>query len=159
VDQPSAEAEGSIALLAHPSPPFPVKLEQAAAIARYTLVAEGQPALELSITLVDDERIAAMHVEYLDVEGPTDVISFPLRDEGDPDPLLGEVVVSLDTALRQSADHDLDPWKEALLYVVHGSLHLLGYDDHEPDDEARMAKRQRALLDAFLAGAEPPSPD
>lgn len=126
-------------------------LEAIAALAAHVLAAEGQPEAELSVTLVDDERIAQIHVDYMDIPGPTDVISFPLGDPEDPIPILGEVVVSVDTAAREAEERGITLREELLRYVVHGTLHLFGYDDHEPDDYAVMHARQEELLAEGLA--------
>lgn len=125
-------------------------LEVIAAAAQLVLEAEGQPEAELSVTLVDDERIAQLHVDYMNIPGATDVISFPLSDPEDPIPILGEVVVSVDTATREAAERGITLREELLRYVVHGTLHLFGYDDHEPDDYAAMHARQEELLDLAL---------
>lgn len=130
-----------------------------AALAAHVLRAERRADAALSVTIVSDRRIAALHREYLDVPGPTDVISFPLEDElplGDGPRLLGEVVVSADTAAREARARRLPFERELLLYVAHGTLHLLGYDDHDPKERARMHRRQEALLDRFLARGAPP---
>ena len=121
-----------------------------AALAAHVLRAEKRADAALSVTIVSDRRIAALHREYLDVPGPTDVISFPLGTPGDPDPMLGEVVVSADTAAREAKARRLPFERELLLYVAHGTLHLLGYDDHEPRERDRMHRRQEALLARFL---------
>lgn len=125
------------------------------ALALHVLVAEGRADAGLSVVVVNDRRIAALHRQFLDVPGPTDVISFPLDDDplpGEP-PLLGEVVVSADTAAREARARGLPFERELLLYVAHGTLHLLGYDDHAPRDRARMHRRQEALLARFLSGS------
>jgi probable rRNA maturation factor len=130
-----------------------VDLEQARALAEHVLRAERREGAGLSVTVVSDRAIAKLHRDYLGVPGPTDVISFPLEDDlpGGP-PLLGEVVVSADTAAREARARRLPFRRELLLYIAHGALHLLGYDDHAPRDRRRMHARQEALLDAFLAG-------
>lgn len=129
-------------------------LESIAAVAQHVLEAEGQPEAELSVTLVDDERIAQIHVDYMDIPGATDVISFPLSDPEDPIPILGEVVVSVDTAAREAQERGITLREELLRYVVHGTLHLFGYDDHEPDDYAAMHARQEELLSEALGSLD-----
>lgn len=132
----------------------PVNAGRVAALAAHVLRAERRPDAALSVTIVGDRRIAALHREYLGVPGPTDVISFPLDDDDEPaagvPALLGEVVVSADTAAREARARKLPFERELLLYVAHGTLHLLGYDDHDPRDRARMHRRQEALLERFL---------
>lgn len=133
-----------------------VNAERVRALAAHVLVAERRPDAALSVTIVGDRRIAALHRDWLGVPGPTDVISFPLSDDEAPLPgapaLLGEVVVSADTAAREARARGLPFERELLLYVAHGTLHLLGYDDHDPRDRARMHRRQEALLERFLRG-------
>lgn len=120
------------------------------------LSALGCDHAELSLWLCDDTTIADLHREYMGVEGPTNVLSFAQHDGefGDLEPdLLGDVAVSLDTASRDAAEvgHPLDD--EVLFLVVHGVLHLLGYD-HEGDACHRAGEMEskedslfRALLD------------
>lgn len=99
------------------------------------------------MVLVDDEHIAALNRTYRGVIGPTDVLAFPMT-EGRfgtlaPD-CLGDVVISAETALRQARDGDLRA--ECALLLVHGILHLLGYDHGTPRQRERMWKRQAAIL-------------
>lgn len=130
----------------------PVDIERVRTAAAAVLVAEGRPEANLSVSLTDDEEIAVLHAEYLGVPGPTDVISFPLEDDFAPESVLGEVVVSVDTAAREATERGLPFEHELLLYVIHGTLHLLGYDDREEAERTRMHARQDELLARFLAG-------
>jgi probable rRNA maturation factor len=133
-----------------------VDLAKVEALAAHVLVAEGRPDAALSVTLVDDEAMAELHARYSRVEGPTDVLAFPLEDGDGPGPgLLGEVVVSTDTAAREARARGLPFLRELLLYVAHGTLHLLGHDDHDPLPRRRMHRRQAALLAAFLDAPRP----
>ena len=103
-------------------------------LARRTLMSEGAGPVELSISLVGEDEMTSLHERYMDEEGATDVLSFSMDDEG----LLGDVVVCPEFAARQNPSLD----DELRLLVVHGVLHLLGYD-HEDDDERRaMWERQ-----------------
>lgn len=118
----------------------------------------------VEVVFVDDPKIAELHQRFLGVPGATDVITFPsthkpaTRGEapkesgGDAeveDDLLGEIVVSTETAVRQAPDFSGDPLHESYLYVVHGVLHLLGYDDHDPGDRKKMETRQALLLEQW----------
>ncbi len=129
---------------------FPTDPEKLERLARFVLAAEGRDDRGLSIALVDDAAIAKVHVDFLGVPGPTDVVSFPLED--DQDDLIGEVVVSTDTAKREARERGLTFEREVFLYVVHGTLHLCGYDDHAPRDRKVMHARQEELLESFLKG-------
>jgi probable rRNA maturation factor len=98
----------------------------------------------ISLALVDDPTIARLNHRYLRHEGPTDVLSF-LLDEG-PGLLEAEVVVSAETARREAPRYGKTPHDELLLYVVHGVLHLAGYDDRSAAGRRRMSARQQAVL-------------
>jgi probable rRNA maturation factor len=116
--------------------PLPVDEPGLVALARKVLAGEGLERSELSVSFVTVDEIAELHETYMDEEGPTDVLSFPL-DEDDRDEdgvrLLGDVVVAPEIAARNNAE---DPAAEARLLLVHGILHLLGHD-HEEEDERR----------------------
>ena len=90
----------------------------------------------VSIAVVDDPTIHGLNVQYLGHDYPTDVLSFVLEESTDR--VEGELVVSADTAMRESQEAGWSPQDELLLYVIHGSLHLVGYDDHEPTDQIEM---------------------
>ena len=101
--------------------------------------------------LTDDERRRALQRDYLGVDAPTDVMTFPL---GEVVPGLsaaggGDVVVSVERAQEQAAEFGNTPAQEVRFLVVHGLLHLCGWDDATDDDRARMLARQAALLAAF----------
>ena len=107
------------------------------------------------MAIVDDATIARLHADYLGEPGPTDVISFPLHggDEpsGGPCIMLGEVVASAETAAREASKRGIPPEREIALYVIHGTLHLAGYDDMEPRSKRAMRRaeaRYMKLLEA-----------
>jgi probable rRNA maturation factor len=109
--------------------------EALAELARATLAGEGLREGELSISFVSPEEMADLHLRYMGEEGATDVLSFPLGEDG----LLGDVVVCPSEARRNNAD---DPAAELRLLVTHGVLHLLGYDHEEEEDRREMWIRQ-----------------
>lgn len=96
---------------------------------------------EIEVSVVSDEEIARVHGDFLDDPTPTDVITFHH----------GEILISADTALRQGAEHGQSLDVEVALYLVHGLLHLAGWDDHEESEAAEMALRQEAILQKALA--------
>jgi len=106
---------------------------------------------EISVAVVDDPTIEQLNRRYLSHDGPTDVLSFVL--ERSAERLEGEVVVSGDTAGRTAPRFAWSAADELLLYVIHGTLHLVGFDDRTPDDRAAMQARERACLGRF--GLEP----
>jgi probable rRNA maturation factor len=101
----------------------------------------------LSIAIVDDATIWKLNKQYLDHDYATDVLSFTLARNGKR--LEGEVVASAETAARVAAQFGWTPDDELLLYVVHGTLHLAGYDDRTGKARARMQAAQRRHLAAF----------
>lgn len=106
---------------------------------------------DISVVLIDDAAMSALHERYLRDPSPTDVLTFDLR-EHDDDAIEGEIVISLETARRQARQHGEEEVEEVLRYVIHGVLHLLGYDDHAPADRSRMRRKERRVL-AMLDGA------
>ena len=109
-------------------------------LAQVTLQGEGLADVELSVSFVDEAEIEDLHVRYMDEPGPTDVLSFPLDDvdEGGTR-LLGDVVIAPAVAAR---NNPADPDAELRLLLVHGILHLLGYDHEADAEKAEMWARQ-----------------
>ena len=109
------------------------------------LAGEGVHRATISVALVDDAAIHALNRRFLDHDWPTDVITFPLS-EGDEPVLAGELVVSAETAAATARAAGVAPWHELALYLVHGLLHLLGYDDSADDDRHAMRRREDEVL-------------
>ncbi len=149
----------------------PVAVDRWSALARAVLTAEGlRDDMEISVLFVDEPAMAALNERFLEEEGPTDVLAFPIEDEVDrggrspdeggtgptsmePDTaehlLLGDVVICPAVAARNAVEHGVTFDDEIALLVVHGILHLLGMD-HAGDAEAeRMERRERELLDRY----------
>ena len=149
-----------------------IDLDRYVTLAQEALAAEGvrSPA-EVSLLFVDEATIAALNERFLHKAGPTDVLSFPIEDDptpsgrtpdagtsgpgsqevedDEPDILLGDVVICPRVAKRNAASRAVPFDQELELLVVHGVLHLLGWD-HEVDEEAeRMEARERTLLSRF----------
>jgi probable rRNA maturation factor len=123
------------------------------ALARRALAAEGvSPSAELSVLITDAETVRELNHRYRGVDAPTDVLSFGLDDgDGFVTPPgnarhLGEIVISYPTAARQAEDagHEID--QELARLLVHGVLHLLGYDHESPQQARTMRAREEALL-------------
>ena len=102
--------------------------------------------------------MATLHVQWMDLPGPTDVMSFPMdelrptRDEEEPaEGLLGDIVICPQVASRQAADAGHAVEDELALLLTHGILHLLGFDHAEPEEHAEMFALQAELLDAWAA--------
>ncbi len=120
--------------------PRPVDQEGLRGLARRVLVGEGAARAELSVSLVTEEEMAALHERYLAEPGPTDVLAFPLDAEEGGVRVLGDVVIAPSVAARNNPDLDA----ELRLLLVHGILHLLGYDHEEEGGRAEMWARQEA---------------
>lgn len=116
------------------------------------LDAEGLGARDLHVTLVGDPTIRRLNARYLGTRRSTDVLAFPLESPG-PSPLLGEVIISTDTAARQARRLRVPVALEIDLLVVHGVLHLAGYDDAGPVAARRMHEREREILSAARRGS------
>jgi probable rRNA maturation factor len=113
-------------------------------LARDALRGEGIERAELSVSFVEAAEMAELHERFMDEPGPTDVLSFPLDDVDEAEGresirLLGDVVVAPSEAERNNPG---DPEAELRLLLVHGILHLLGYDHEEEDARIRMWERQ-----------------
>ncbi|MEQ9455494.1 MAG: rRNA maturation RNase YbeY [Phycisphaeraceae bacterium] len=108
------------------------------------------PLISLSLALVDDATMAKLHDQYLGDPTTTDVITFDLADQ--PRTIEGELVLCVDQARRQADLHNHSIEHELLLYAVHGVLHLLGYDDHDPDQARKMHAEEDRLLTLIGVG-------
>jgi probable rRNA maturation factor len=133
--------------------PFAEELLEGAARAALQYAAQP-PEAELSIILTNDARLHELNLNYLGIDAPTDVLSFP-ASETDPEtgaPYLGDILISVPRAEAQAeaAGHPLE--SEVQLLVVHGVLHLLGHDHAEPDEKARMWKAQAEILEGLRLG-------
>jgi probable rRNA maturation factor len=116
------------------------------------------PQVELEIRFVPTDVMAELHVRWMEEEGPTDVLSFPMDElrpgtdgELSEEGMLGSIVVCPDVAVEQARAAGHSAEEEMLLLTTHGILHLLGYDHAEPEEEKEMFDLQRRLLLTFLA--------
>lgn len=121
------------------------------------------PDAELSISIVDDATMEQLHLEWMDEPGATDVLSFPMDElqPGEPDGplvtgLLGDIVIAPAFATAQALEAGRDPLAELDLLMVHGVLHLLGFDHADPDEERAMFALQDQILAAHVVGRRTP---
>ncbi|HSK93049.1 MAG TPA: rRNA maturation RNase YbeY [Candidatus Angelobacter sp.] len=135
------------------------------AVCQTVQAAFGRDEAEVELTLCGDPEMERLNFDHMGERGPTDVLSFPLHewavdghrsrladDDGVSPPgpmLLGDVVIDLDQALRQAADGDWSIPEELVLLAIHGTLHLLGHDHAELDEEERMRDLERQVLGAL----------
>ena len=116
------------------------------------------PQAELCIKAVDEDTIAQLNDQWMEKDGPTDVLAFPMDElrpgkvnEEPEEGVLGDLVLSPAVAERQGVEAGHGREAEIELLTVHGILHLLGYDHAEPEEEQEMFELQRQLLLTFLA--------
>jgi probable rRNA maturation factor len=145
-------------------PAFRGRLDRAALrrlAVRVLKAEEVTPPTEVSLAITDDETVRDLNRRYLGIDEPTDVLSFGHEATGEPfdrlrtEPFvtppdgvrrLGEVILSYPTAERQAEEAGRTVQEEAAHLVVHGLLHLLGYDHEDPGDERRMRAKEESLL-------------
>ena len=130
------------------------------------LLAEiGEDGTSVSLTFVRDPAMRELNREHRGKDAPTDVLSFPLyppeafdrrgktrpyeRDDVVPERMLGDIVISVDTARRQAEDYDAPLVREMQRLLIHAVLHLAGHDHMEPDERARMEAEERRLADSI----------
>jgi len=118
-----------------------------AALIALVSAAESADLDEVDIAVVTARRIAALNRRYLGRRGATDVLSFDLSQPGGGAAI--QLIVCGELAVSEALARGLGPQRELMLYVVHGLLHVLGYDDTTPQAAAKMHTRQEELLDAF----------
>jgi probable rRNA maturation factor len=138
----------SIAIVNHAASKPQIDLARLQAVVDAALAGDGLERCHLTVLLVDDAESSRLHRQHFGDEDPTDVMSFP---DGSTDPesglrLLGDLAVGVEVAAREAQARGRSIADELCLYVLHGLLHLLGYDDVEPADRAEMWQLQRRLL-------------
>jgi len=111
-----------------------------------TFAHEGAGEPDVGVVLLGDAAIRRINREWHDDDRPTDSLAFSYEDDPSPDGLRGEVVVSAETARREAEARGTDAVHELLLYVVHGTLHLLGHDDDTPARRRAMNARADRIL-------------
>lgn len=110
---------------------------------------------EVSLMFTDDETIHEMNREYRGIDRPTDVLSFALEEGeeeifgGPEENLLGDIIISVETAVRQAEEYGHSVEREMSFLALHGMLHLLGYDHMEEDERQEMRAQEKAILDSL----------
>ncbi|MDS1029458.1 rRNA maturation RNase YbeY [Bacillota bacterium LX-D] len=116
-----------------------------------------QEEVEISLLIVDDSYIQKLNRQYRGIDAPTDVLSFALQEETENEPdyadpfddnLLGDIVISLETARRQSLEYGHSLEREAAFLAVHGCLHLLGYDHETEEERTIMRQKEEHILNS-----------
>ena len=131
--------------IATPQEIVPIDRARMRAAVRVVLADENVADYEISLAFVDNSTIHRLNLRYLQHDEPTDVLSFPLS-EPNAARLAGELVLGVEVAAEQAAARGHDVQDELILYVIHGLLHLCGYNDHDDADRAAMRERERVYL-------------
>jgi len=123
------------------------------AINKAILLSEGPEEAEVSLILVDDQRIHALNLEYRGVDRPTDVLSFALQEEVEEEPeieeedeMLGDIVISVERARDQAEEYGHSFEREIVYLAVHGTLHLLGFDHEEENAKQEMRSKEEEVM-------------
>lgn len=111
---------------------------------------------EVSLMFTDDETIHEMNREYRGIDRPTDVLSFALEEGeeeeiygGPEENLLGDIIISVETAVRQAEEYEHSVEREMSFLALHGMLHLLGYDHMEEEERQEMRAQEKAILESL----------
>ena len=132
----------------------------AIAESEYPGLADSERSVEISVTLTGDEEVRALNAEWRGKDKPTNVLSFPMSDERDliranvagPELLLGDIILARGVCVAEAADKGVPLDQHATHLIVHGTLHLLGYDHHEDGQAEDMESREvRALASLGIA--------
>lgn len=119
----------------------------------------NQSGSEISIMLVNDAKIKKLNSDYRDKDLATDVLAFPQDEDAINDnggSLLGDVVVSVETSRRQAKEHCLSSDEELILLIIHGTLHLLGYDhERSAKDKRKMQNLTQKIFSKLYPGRKP----
>ena len=126
-------------------------------IARQAVAALGRDTAEITVVVVDNRQIARLHDRWLGIPGPTDVLTFDLAGDGATS-LAGDIVVSVETAKQAARELGWQARHELAYYVVHGLLHLNGFDDGTPGERRKMRRKERAVMAAIGLPAPPRRP-
>jgi probable rRNA maturation factor len=144
----SAPLALAFALVAEAPAPGGVDAADLERLAAFALAAESAAGpWEVTVALVDDARLQALHRDFMGIDEPTDIMTFPL--DAEEAAVGGELVISVDHARTQAAAWGLSPAEEIQFLVMHGLLHLLGWRDETETHRAAMLARQEALFDRW----------
>ena len=124
----------------------PIPLRRLTRAAHRALAAVGRAGGAVEVAIVDDGEIRRMNARYRNIHRRTDVLAFPLEAPDVPDQLVGQIVISAETARRQARRVGVPLALELELLVTHGTLHLVGYDDRDPIEADLMHRRERDVL-------------
>ncbi len=126
---------------------IPLSLDSVRFIVKSIPQREGQKGDEAAVYFVEQEEICKLHQDHFNDPSPTDCISFPLDDASESPRHLGEIFINPQAAAEYTADTPDHLYRELSLYLVHGLLHLLGYDDQTPEEEHKMRLAEKRHME------------
>ena len=132
---------------------LPVSLDTLKRISDRAFALTGKEGGEISLLVCNDRFISELNRRYRNRTGPTDVLSFSMQGGeciNNPAPVLGDIVISTETAERQARDEGVGFKREFMLLFIHGLLHLLGYTHAKPEDEERMMSLTKKILSGVM---------
>jgi probable rRNA maturation factor len=139
----------SFSLVKDAEAPPGVAVDSLESLAAFVLSADGATgSWEVTVALVDDARLQSLHRDFMGIDSPTDIMTFP-ADESAGETQGGELVISVDHAMTQAVAWGLSPGEEIAFLVAHGLLHLCGWRDDTDEQRARMLERQHVLIDQW----------
>jgi rRNA maturation RNase YbeY len=137
----------SFSLVKETEAPPGVAQDELEMLTTFVLSSEGATgAWEIAVALVDDARLQSLHRDFMGIDTPTDIMTFPTAEPAG-ETQGGELVISVDHAMTQAGAWGLSPEEEIAFLVVHGLLHLCGWQDETDEQRERMLDRQRDLID------------
>lgn len=126
----------------------PSDAELASLVTHALAMEEAGGCWEVSLVLVDDEELRRLHRQFMGIDEPTDVMTFPAGDDEERD-AGGDIVISVERAAEQGPEHGHTVAREVAFLVVHGVLHLCGWDDQVDGDRDAMLDRQRTIIEGW----------
>jgi probable rRNA maturation factor len=124
-----------------------VLLPEIKTVTQRILAAAGQPEAEISLDLIGDHRMRRLNRRYRGKDATTDVLAFAMREaKGPPSLFLGDVVISLHAAARQALEYGISLDQEIVQLIIHGALHLMGYDHERSERDARRMRRREHVI-------------
>lgn len=149
-DPAALNIELDFTLTAEAVVPLGIEEESLARLTRFVLRSEGgKGPWAVTVALVGDARLQALHRDFMGLDSPTDIMTFPNDEDGAEGPHGGDLVISVDHAQTQAAAWGLTPDQEIQFLVIHGLLHLLGWRDDSDAQREEMLDRQQALFEQW----------
>lgn len=141
----------SFSLVTEAQPPPGVASDELETLAAFVLASEGATGYwEITIALVDDARLRSLHRDFMGIDTPTDIMTFPVDESFEAGEIQGgELAISVDHAKTQAAEWGLSPGEEIAFLTAHGLLHLLGWRDDTNEQRQTMLERQQDLFEKW----------